>query len=59
MMNKLKIKFILLAMVTIALLLAVIISGMNLINYNSVIEEADKTLSFISQNKDSTTIVFL
>lgn len=51
MMNKLKIKFILLAMVTIALLLAVIISGMNLINYNSVIEEADKTLSFLSQNE--------
>ncbi|MGM9645043.1 MAG: sensor histidine kinase [Eubacteriales bacterium] len=51
MIRKLKTKFILLAMVTIALLLAVIISGMNLINYNSVIEEADKTLSFLSQNK--------
>ncbi len=51
MIRKLKIKFILLAMTTLMLLLAVILVGMNLINYNSVVEEADKILSFLSQNK--------
>ncbi len=51
MIKKLKIKFVLLAMVTIFSLLAVILVGMNLINYNSVVNEADKTLSFLSQNK--------
>ncbi len=38
-------------MTTLVLLLAVILVGMNLINYNSVVEEADKTLSFLSQHK--------
>ncbi len=51
MIRKLKTKFILLAMTTLVLLLAVILVGMNLINYNSVVEEADKTLSFLSQHK--------
>ncbi len=51
MIRKLKIKFILLAMTTLILLLATILVGMNVINYNSVVEEADKTLIFLSQNK--------
>ncbi len=51
MIRKLKAKFVLLAMTTLVLLLTVILMGMNLINYKSVVEEADKTLSFLSQNK--------
>ncbi len=51
MIRRLKTKFIILAMTTLVLLLTVILVGMNLINYNSVVEEADKILSFLSQNK--------
>jgi two-component system sensor histidine kinase CiaH len=51
MIRKLKAKFILLAMTTIVILLTVILTGMNVINYNSVIDQADETLSFLSQNK--------
>lgn len=51
MIKKLKIKFICLAMVSLFLLLAVVVAGMNIINYNSVVIEADKTLDFMSQNK--------
>ncbi len=38
-------------MTTIVLLLTVIIVGMNAINYNSVVEEVDMTLTFLSLNK--------
>ncbi len=51
MIRKLKIKFILLSMTTLVILLTVILAGMSLLNYNSVIETADKTLSYLSQNK--------
>ncbi len=51
MIRKLKTKFILLAMTTLVILLAVILAGMNLINYNSVVEEADNVLYVLSQNK--------
>ncbi len=51
MIKKLKIKFILLSMTSLFVLLSAIITGMNLINYNSIVAEADKTLSILSQNK--------
>ncbi len=51
MIKKLKIKFILLAMTTLLLLLAAILTGMNMINYNSVVSEADEILSVLSQNR--------
>lgn len=51
MIRKLKTKFIILSMTALFVLLAVIVAGMNIINYNSIIEEADSILSFLSQNK--------
>lgn len=51
MIKKLKCKFILLSMSALFLLLAIIVVGMNIINYNSVVAEADEVLSFLSQNK--------
>ncbi len=51
MIQKLKAKFILLSMTALFVLLAVIVTGMNVINYYSVIEDADFILSFLSQNK--------
>ncbi len=51
MIKKLKIKFIVLSMSALFLLLTVIVSGMNLMNYNSVVSEADQLLQLLSQNK--------
>lgn len=51
MIRKLKIKFVALAMAALFVLLVVIITGMNIINYNSVIADADETLQLLSQNK--------
>jgi len=51
MIRKLKIKFIILAMTALFSLLCVIVVGMNLINYSSVVGEADMILSVISRNK--------
>lgn len=51
MIRKLKIRFVALAMISLFALLVIIVSGMNLINYNSVIREADTVLSVLSQNK--------
>lgn len=51
MIRKLKIKFICLAMAALVLMLAIVIVGMNVINYNSVVSEADMILSVLSQNK--------
>lgn len=53
MIRKLKAKFIALAMTALFALLAVIVVGMNLINYNAVVSEADATLELLSQNKGS------
>ena len=50
MIRKLKIKFVALAMTALFALLAVIVVGMNLINYHSVVQEADAVLSVLSQN---------
>ncbi len=51
MIRKLKRKFILLSMLSLFLLLVVIVTGMNLLNYTSVCREADEILTLISQNK--------
>lgn len=51
MIHKLKLKFILLSMTALFVLLTVIVAGMNIINYNSVVKEADSILSVLSKNK--------
>ena len=51
MIKRLKVKFILLTMVTLLLLLAFIISGMNIMNYNSITKDADALLSILSENQ--------
>lgn len=51
MIRKLKTKFIILAMSSLFILLTVIVAGMNVINYSSLVEEADEILVFLSQNK--------
>ncbi len=51
MIQKLKTKFIFLSMTALFVLLTVIIVGMNIINYNSVIDEADSILDVLSQNR--------
>lgn len=51
MIRKLKIKFVILAMTALFTLLTVIVTGMNVLNYNSVVQEADMILSVLSQNK--------
>lgn len=51
MIRKLKIRFIILSMASLFVLLSVIVVGMNLVNYNSVVKEADMILSLLSQNK--------
>lgn len=51
MIKKLKRKVIFLSMSSLLVLLTVIVTGMNLISYNSVVNEADQILSLLSQNK--------
>jgi len=51
MIKKLKIKVIILSMVSLLALLSVILITMNLINYNSVVKEADVVLEILSKNK--------
>ena len=51
MIRKLKIKFIALAMTALFIMLVVIVVVMNVVNYTSLINEADMKLSFISENK--------
>ncbi len=51
MIRKLRIQFIVLAMLSLLILLTVIVTGMNLLNYRSVVNDADEVLSLISQNR--------
>ena len=53
MIRSLKRKFVILAMVSISLLLAVIVSGMNIINFRATVAEADEMLRLLSDNRDS------
>ncbi len=51
MIRKLKIKVTVLAMASLVILLTVIITGMNIVNYRTLTNDADRILSFISQNR--------
>ena len=51
MIKKLKVKFITLSMTSLLVLLIVIVAGMNIINYRSVVDEADEILELLSKNK--------
>ena len=58
MINRLKRRFIILAMVSLTLLLSVIVAGMNIINYNTVVSNADRTLEIISDNQGRLPMLF-
>lgn len=51
MIRKLRTKFIVLAMVAVFVLLAIVVAGMNLINYRAVVDEAEETLTFLAYNR--------
>lgn len=51
MFNKIKIRFIILSMSALLILLTAIIVSMNVINYRSVVEEADMLLSIMAENE--------
>ena len=50
MIKKLKIRFIVLAMVSLTVLLASIVAGMNIINYRKVVSDADTRLEVLEEN---------
>ena len=51
MFNRIRIKFITLSMTALFVLLFVIIAGMNVVNYRTIIQEADSTLAMMAENK--------
>lgn len=51
MIRKLKIKFTVLAMTAIGTLLVIVVTAMNVANYNDVVKEADGILSILTKNK--------
>lgn len=51
MIKKLQRKFILLSLTALLVLLALIVAGINLLNYRSVVKEADEILWFLSRNQ--------
>ena len=50
MIKKHKIRFIVLAMVSLAVLLSVIVAGMNIINYRKVVNDADTRIEVLEEN---------
>ena len=50
MIKKLKIRFIVLAMVSLTVLLSVIVAGMNMINYSKIVSDADTKLEVLEEN---------
>ena len=50
MIKKLKRRFIILAMVSLAVLLSFIVAGMNMINYSKVVSDADTKLEVLEEN---------
>lgn len=50
MIKKLRIKFIMLSMIALFVLLSVIVTGMNIVNYNSIVAESDRSLSILAKN---------
>ena len=51
MIKKLKRRFITLATVSLIVLISGIVAGMNIMNYNSVVSNADSTIEMISENQ--------
>ena len=51
MIRKLKLRFMILCMISLFALLAVIVVGMNVINYTTVVRDADDILSLLSENR--------
>ena len=51
MIKKLKFKFIFLTMISLLILLLVLISGINLMSYNSVVADSDEILEVLSHNR--------
>lgn len=51
MIRKLKIKYIVLALSSLLVLLSFIVAGMNILNYNEVVKEADTILSVLPQSR--------
>ena len=51
MIKKLQLKFVLLTMLSLLLVLAVIIAGMNIVSYRGVVEDADELLELLSENE--------
>ena len=51
MIKRLKLKFITLAMVSLFLLLVLMIIGINIMSYNSVVQDADAVLTFLAENR--------
>lgn len=51
MIKKLKLKFILLSMSALFVLLAVIVTAMNVVNFSSVVKQSDEILSLLTKNK--------
>lgn len=58
MINRLKRKFIVLAMASLLVLITAIVAGMNIINYNTVVTDADETLETLSLNKGRLPMFF-
>lgn len=52
MIKKLQIRFIVLAMVSLTVLLAVIVAGMNIINYREVVSDADTRIEVLEENAE-------
>ena len=51
MIKKLRTKFILLSMSAFLLVLVVIITGINIVNFNAIVHDADELLTILSENK--------
>ncbi len=52
MIGKLKRRFIVLAMTSLVVLMTVIVAGMNIVNYQKVVSDADTRLEVLEENKD-------
>lgn len=51
MIRKLRIKFIVMAMIAVFVLLGIVVAGMNLFNYQSVLKDAEETLQYLASNR--------
>lgn len=58
MIRKLRLKVILLTAISLFVLLAALVAGMNIINYTAVVHEADEVLGILSRNDGSFTGLF-